>query len=97
MNIPDLWCLIEWDGQHHVLASWRGGYLDGDSWRRSTPIVHVEDHGDFRIITTKSGSRYKLYKNNYGYSRHYPIERPETAFLNNGQAEVFLQQFSQSA
>lgn len=100
MHIPDLWIILEWNDSHHVLASWRGGYISPDSWRRSSRIVHVEDHGACRVVETESGSQYKLYKNAYGVSPHCPIEtikQTTATALNKGQAEVFLQQFSQSA
>ena len=60
---PDKWAIVtltlkDGDVMKKVLGSWGGGYLDGDSWRFSSPIdkiVYQEDHYE---IQTQSGSSY---------------------------------------
>lgn len=51
---------------YHIFASWKGGYLHGDSWRRSSPIVRVEDADDYWSCYTQSGSQYSLHKDGRG-------------------------------
>lgn len=61
---PDLWQLVQFNSTatptYHILASWYGGYLGSDSWRLSTQIELVEDHPDYWLVTTRSGSQYEL-------------------------------------
>ena len=47
---------------YHIFVSWKGGYLHGDSWRKSSPIVRVEDSGENYKAYTQSGSEYVLNK-----------------------------------
>lgn len=62
---PDAWVVIEFDKKwQKVLAGWSGGYLYGDSWRMSSPIVEFTSDDDFYFATTESGSTYRLYKTN---------------------------------
>jgi hypothetical protein len=51
-----------------VLSGWSGGYLDGDSWRLSSPIreLNIDIEKDYITVDTDSGSRYTLYKSNQG-------------------------------
>lgn len=69
---PDVWTimLIEHAGVNtiKVLCGWGGGYLDGDTWRMSSPIKRVEDKGLFYSVTTKSGNEYRCTKTREGIS-----------------------------
>lgn len=61
---PDLWQLVKFNSTatptYHILSSWYGGYVNSDSWRLSTQIRLVEDHPDYWLVTTTSGSQYQL-------------------------------------
>jgi hypothetical protein len=69
---PDSWVIIEvnYEGEQFqkVLSGWSGGYLDGDSWRLSSPIkeMNININQDYFTVDTDSGSRYTLYKENQG-------------------------------
>ena len=68
---PNRWVLIEYPtGQKCILAGWSGGYLDGDAWRRSTPVVEALLAADesTRVLVTQSGSRYEVHEDSYGLS-----------------------------
>ena len=70
---PDAWVIVEvnHDGAQFskILSGWSGGYLDGDSWRLSSPIKHMHIDVDLDTITvdTQSGSQYTLYKQYQGF------------------------------
>ncbi len=71
MYRPDLWTILKvGDGSYKVAASWRGGYLSGDSWRVSSGIKKILDLDDYWEVTNVSGSTYLLHKNCVGMSRY---------------------------
>lgn len=65
---PDSWVIIEVNHEgeqfQKIIAGWSGGYLDGDSWRMSSPIknMHIDLNKDYYTVDTQSGSQYTLYK-----------------------------------
>ena len=69
---PDSWVIIEvnYEGDQFqkILAGWSGGYLDGDSWRMSSPIkeMNIDVDSDKITVYTESGSWYNLYKSSQG-------------------------------
>ena len=69
---PDAWVIVEvnHEGEQFskILSGWSGSYLDGDSWRLSSPIKHMHIDIDLDTITvdTQSGSRYTLHKKYQG-------------------------------
>jgi hypothetical protein len=69
---PDKWVILKFkresDTFFKVLGSWYGGYLDGDSWRLSSGLEHIEEQGDTLLMHNFSGSVYKVNKNNNGMS-----------------------------
>lgn len=72
---PDKWVIIEItnkDGESHrrVLASWYGGFANGDSWRASSGITEVIDEGDAYRILNESGSTYVCVKGCEGMSAY---------------------------
>jgi len=70
VHCPDKWLIIRFrDGDkttYKVLGGWRGGYLDGDSWRLNSGIVDIEEDGDYYLFKGFSGSVYKCHKEAYG-------------------------------
>ena len=69
---PDSWVLLEinHNGEQFqkILAGWSGSYLNGDSWRMSSPIAEldVKINSKWITATTESGSTYNLSKPHQG-------------------------------
>lgn len=69
---PDSWVIVEVNHEgeqfQKILSGWSGGYLDGDSWRLSSPIkeMHIDVDKNYITVDTQSGSRYTLYKQYQG-------------------------------
>lgn len=66
---PDYWCIFKIPNKepiYKVFATWRGGYLDSDSWRANSGIAKVIDKETYYEIVGLSGSVYKCYKTAYG-------------------------------
>lgn len=70
--IPDKWVVVDYSSEYSpteryaILAGWGGSYVYGASWKRSSPIVSVEEKEDCWNVTTYSGSIYELRKSGYG-------------------------------
>lgn len=67
---PDFWVLLKIIHEgitfFKLFSSWKGGYLDGDSWRISSAIVEINKlEGEYKVITT-SGSIYTLFDSSSG-------------------------------
>lgn len=74
METPDRWVLLKIGGEdphYKIFASWRGGYLSGDSWRMNSGIVGVTKEGDFYLFRGASGSVYRCHKDGYGIASSY--------------------------
>jgi hypothetical protein len=70
---PDCWVIIEVKTPEgiqfqKILAGWSGGYLNGDSWRMSSPVkrMKIKVNQDFFTVDTESGSFYTLWKSRQG-------------------------------
>jgi len=76
MYKPDLWMIVKFNEgtdnkvYYRVLASWQGGYLDGDSWRMNSGITKAEQEGDYTLFHGSSGSIYRCHKKSYGGSAY---------------------------
>lgn len=62
---PAAWVLVDYGidkgaDRYAIVAGWRGGYLHGDSWRRSSPVTSAKTVEDGWIVETSSGSSYIL-------------------------------------
>lgn len=74
--IPDGWTVIKIDAPsdngrqiyYKLFTSWKGGYLDGDSYRLNSGITKVEEDENYFYFFGGSGSCYKCQKK--GYSNH---------------------------
>lgn len=75
-----------------VLAGWTGGYLDGASWRRSTPIMRRETDGDYIVFVGNSGSSYRCHSAQYGLTSMTAtiLETMEKAFVAVGGTCILL-------
>ena len=74
LNHPDEWQLVKISGtdpHYRVFASWRGGYLDGDSWKLNSGIVSVKEDDKYYYFKGHSGSLYKCHKKSYGIRSPY--------------------------
>ena len=69
---PDRWVIVEItlpnETFRKVLGGWGGGYLDGDHWRMSSPIVDIVDYDDHWKIRNESGSTYHCRKDGEGFT-----------------------------
>lgn len=54
------------DFLHKVFATWRGGYLHGDSWRANSGISKIKEDNSYFHFYGKSGSVYTCHKESYG-------------------------------
>ena len=53
-----------------VLAGWKAGYLDGESWRMNSGVDFIVDHKDEVHFHGRSGSNYICGKGQYGMRRN---------------------------
>lgn len=73
---PDKWVILELQDPIHpgmppykkILSGMQGGYLDGDTWRMSSPIDTIEKHENYLHVKTRSGSSYFLGNSRYGFT-----------------------------
>ena len=69
---PDSWVILEVNHEgeqfQKILSGWSGGYLDGETWRLSSPIKELNINIDSEWITaiTETGSTYKLLTKSQG-------------------------------
>jgi hypothetical protein len=67
---PEYWVVLRIENDngayYKVFAGWRGGYLDGDSWKMNSGISKVEEDEDFYYFYGASGSCYQCSKSRYG-------------------------------
>lgn len=68
---PNSWKVleVEKDGeiQYRILADFKGGYLDGDSWRLSSGAVRVEENNKAFEVVNHTGSVYVCNKGQEGF------------------------------
>lgn len=91
---PDLWSLVEIVGTEEtiikVLATWYGGFSDGDRWKLSSGITHTENLGEsIYEMHNYSGSVYTGYKENYGMGG-YTTQVLENFILQAGPGRIRL-------
>lgn len=64
---PDRWVILKVsDTLYKVFGTWRGSYLNGDTWRLNSGIEKVEQDDDYYYFFGFSGSCYKCHKKRYG-------------------------------
>jgi hypothetical protein len=66
--VPDCWVLVRLESEefgvvNKILASFYGGYPQGNSWKLSSGIISVEHSDDVYTISLTSGSTYICYEN----------------------------------
>ena len=66
---PDGWVVVKVvnpnETFYRVFGSWRGGYLNGDSWRMNSGITGCRREGYYYHFTGYSGSTYQCHKESY--------------------------------
>jgi hypothetical protein len=72
---PDRWVLVKIQAVGHepyyrVLASWYGGFTQGDSWKLSSGVEKSIDHGTHYEFPQSSGSIYMCHKGAHGMSMY---------------------------
>ena len=71
---PDRWILVKLTSTestyYRVLASWYGGYTEGDSWKLSSGIEKTIEYPDRYEYLNSSGSLYICYKGAEGTSNY---------------------------
>jgi hypothetical protein len=76
--IPENWVVVKIKDKsetyYKVFGSWRGGYLDGNSWRLNSGIKSVYLEDDNWRISGYSGSHYICNKNTWGFATNYSRE-----------------------
>lgn len=91
---------IENDVFFKIFASWRGGYLDGDSWRLSSgsnELPVLSDCGKYWIWPQESGSCYHLpVKGEDGYS-HYTAQILGNLLIQSGVNGVSIERVKLSS
>lgn len=70
---PDSWVILKVSSKdkaplYRVLAGWKGGYLDGDSWRINSGIKSYRDADTHWVFEGFSGSAYSCPKVREGFS-----------------------------
>lgn len=101
---PHGWVILKFTNEDDVFfkifASWRGGYLDGDSWRLSSgsnesPVL--SDCGKYWVWSQESGSCYHLsIEGEDGYS-YYTAQILANIILQSGENDVLIERVKLSA
>lgn len=68
---PHNWVVLKINTEkpfYKILAGWRGGYLDGDSWQLNSGIVSTTKRGEYYEFHGSSGSIYSCHPDNYRLS-----------------------------
>ena len=55
---PDRWRIAN----NRIYGEYKDGWRTGIDWTRSTPIKSFQLEEEFSLVTTESGSTYKLWK-----------------------------------
>ena len=83
---PDLWVMLKFNNNgnifYKVLASWYGGFTQGNSWKLNSGVDRVEEDENLYYFYGASGSVYQCHKKTYGMSVY------TMGILNNFQEEV---------
>lgn len=67
MHTPDKWLLMKYQtGELAIISGWSGGYLNGDSWRRSSQIEFGASTAPGLLMVSTISSEYQLYESRIG-------------------------------
>lgn len=101
---PQGWVILKFstptDTFYKIFSSWRGGYLDGDSWRLSSGsrlVPTLSECGKYWIWPQESGSCYHLkVKGEDGYS-YYTAQILGNIIIQSGENDVFIERVKLSS
>lgn len=70
---PDNWHIvrIEYPNKYvgyRIMCSWYGGYAGSDRWKLSSGVQHVEEYDEYYVLSNRTGSTYRLFKDCEGWS-----------------------------
>ena len=95
--LPDRWVVVKIEPNdnlsnmhYRVFASWKGGYLDGDSWKLNSGITEVVDGGKYYDFKGSSGSVYRCRKNSYGTTGTGALALHDITYRASGHSKVTL-------
>ena len=67
---PDKWVMLKFNYKgeviYKILATFYGGYLNGDSWKLNSGCTKIEEDGQLYRFYGSSGSVYQVHKAAYG-------------------------------
>jgi hypothetical protein len=91
---PDRWVIVELktpkETLYKVLATWYGGYLDGDSWKLSSGIRDVKRIENGYAFHNHSGSVYNCHKEGYGMNMYTASIYEGFEKLNTDEIKISL-------
>ena len=101
---PHGWVILKFTNEDDVFfkifASWRGGYLDGDSWRLSSgsnnPPV-LSDCGKYWLWEQESGSCYYLPLQGEDVYSFYTAQILANIIIQSGENDVFIEKVKLSS
>jgi len=101
---PHGWVILKFTSKEEVyfkiFASWRGGYLDGDSWRLSSGSripPEISECGNYWVWLQESGSSYHLtVKGEDGYSL-YTGQILSNIIRNSGENDILIERVKLSS
>lgn len=101
---PHGWVILkftdEGDVFFKIFASWRGGYLDGDSWRLSSgsnELPVLSDCGKYWIWRQESGSCYHLPVNGEDGYTFYTAQILGNIIIQSGENGVLIERVKLSS
>lgn len=69
---PDGWVILkikndefETGYSYKLFSSWRGGYLDNDSWRLNSGITSIEKENDYYVVKGNSSTEYAIHPSTF--------------------------------
>ncbi|AOT07137.1 hypothetical protein [Pseudoalteromonas luteoviolacea] len=101
---PQGWVILKFstpaDTFYKIFSSWRGGYLDGDSWRLSSGSLHLptlSECGNYWVWPQESGSCYHLPVNGEGGYSHFTAQVLGNIILKSGEMDVSIEKVKLSS
>jgi hypothetical protein len=68
---PEKWVILKFKGTYKVFGTWRGSYLEGDSWRLNSGVERITQDATHYYFHGYSGSCYRCNKKAYGFATIY--------------------------
>jgi len=101
---PQGWVILKFpaptDTFYKIFSSWRGGYLDGDSWRLSSGSRHpptLSECGKYWVWPQESGSCYHLHIDEEGGMSFYTAQILGNIIIHSGENDVSIERVKLSS